>query len=100
MKFCLACGKVKQKCIGMVWGGGAGLNGMLMGADLGELTELVRELVGEMRELKETVERRLKNVVWANHLWYQTCAGCNGLCRVVGGVPGRGSGPGINRVDG
>ena len=44
-KSCLACSKVKQKCVGVVWEGGKGLNRML----IGELTGLLRELVGEMR---------------------------------------------------
>ena len=44
-KSCMACGKVKWKCMGVVWEGGEGLNGMLME----ELMGLVRELVGEMR---------------------------------------------------
>ena len=74
-KSCLACGKVKQKCVGAVWEGGEGLNGMPMG----ELMGLVRELVGEMRgfreelrEVKEVVEKGLRNVVKASHLWHQT----------------------------
>ena len=76
---CLACGKVKQKCVGVVWEGGAGLNGVLIGVNLSELMELVWELVGEMRgmreelkEVKEAVEKGFKNVVQASHLWYRT----------------------------
>ena len=78
-KSCLACGKAKQKCIGAVWEGGVGLNGVPMGADLSELTGLVRELVGEMRgmreeltEVKETVERGLRSVAKSSHSWYRT----------------------------
>ena len=74
-KSCLACGKAKQKCVGMVWEGGEGLNRMLMG----ELTGLVWELVGEMKgfreelmEMKEVVEKGLRNIVKSNHLWHQT----------------------------
>ena len=51
-KSCLACGKAKQRCVGAVWEGGEGLNGTLMG----ELTGLVRELVGEKK-----VERASRN---------------------------------------
>ena len=46
---------------------------------MGELTGLVRELVGEMRgfreelrEVKEVGEKGLKNLVKASHLWHQT----------------------------
>ena len=46
---------------------------------MGELMGLVRELVGEMRgfreelrEMKEVVEKGLRNVVKANHSWHQT----------------------------
>ena len=74
-KSCLACGKVKQRCVGAVWEGGEGLNGTPMG----ELTGLVRELVGEMkgfkeelREMKEVVVKGLRNVAKANHLWHWT----------------------------
>ena len=51
------------------------MNGMLMA----ELMGLVRELVGEMRgfreelrEVKEVVEKGLKNVARANHSWHRT----------------------------
>ena len=51
------------------------MNGVLMA----ELTGLVRELVGEMkgfreelREVKKVVEKGLKNVARANHLWHRT----------------------------
>ena len=71
----LACGKVKQKCVGVVWEGGDGLNGM----PLGELMGLVQKLVGEMkrfreelREMKEVVVKGLKNIMKSNHSWYQT----------------------------
>ena len=57
-KSCLACGKAKQKCMGAVWEGGEGLNGMPMG----ELMGLVRELVGEMRGFREKL-REVKEVV-------------------------------------
>ena len=74
-KFCLACGKAKQRVVGAVWEGGEGLNGTPMG----ELTGLVRELVGEMRgfreelrEVKEVVEKGLKNVAKVSHLWHRT----------------------------
>ena len=74
-KSCLACGRVKQRCIGSIWEGGDGLNGLLMA----ELMGLVRELVGEMRgfreelrEVKEVVEKGLKNVARANHSWHRT----------------------------
>ena len=74
-KSCLACGKAKQKCVDAVWEGGNGLNRMLMG----ELTGLVQELVGEMkgvreelREMKEVVEKGLKNIAKSNHPWYWT----------------------------
>ena len=74
-KSCLACGRAKQRCVGSVWEGGDGLNGVPMA----ELTGLVRELVGEMRgfweelrEVKEVVEKGLKNVARANHLWHRT----------------------------
>ena len=74
-KSCLACGKVKQRCVGVVWEGGEGLNGTLMG----ELMGLVRELVGEMRgfreelwEVKKVVEKGLRNVVRASHSWHRT----------------------------
>ena len=74
-KSCLACGKAQQKCVGTVWEGGEGLNRMPMG----ELTGLVRELVGEMRgfrkklrEIKEVAEKELKDVMKANHSWYRT----------------------------
>ena len=74
-KSCLACGRVKQRCMGLVWEGGDGLNGMPMG----ELTGWVRELVGEMRgfreelrEVKKVVEKGLKNVARVNHSWHQT----------------------------
>ena len=62
----------------MVWEGGDGLNGMPMG----ELTGLVRELVGEMRgfreelrEVKKVVEKGLKNVVRASHSWHRSPVG-------------------------
>ena len=49
------------------------------GITMGELTGLVRKLLGEMRgfreelrEMKEVVEKGLKNVAMANHLWHQT----------------------------
>ena len=74
-KSCLACGKAKQRCVGAMWEGGEGLNGTPMG----ELTGLVRELVGEMkgfqeelREVKEVVEKGLKNMARASHLWHWT----------------------------
>ena len=74
-KSCLACGKAKQRCVGAVGEGGEGLNGTPMG----ELTGLVRELVGEMRgfreelrEVKEVVEKGLRNVARANHSWHRT----------------------------
>ena len=74
-KSCLACGKAKQRCVGAVWEGGEGLNRMPMG----ELMGLVRELVGEMRgfreelrEMKEVVEKGLRNVMKANHSWHRT----------------------------
>ena len=74
-KSCLACGKAKQKCMGVVWEGGEGLNGMPME----ELTGLVRELLREMRgfreglrEMKEVVEKGLRNIAKANHSWHQT----------------------------
>ena len=74
-KSCLACGKEKQKCMGAVWEGGEGLNGILMG----ELVGLVRELVGkmrgfkeEMREMKEVVEKGLRNIAKANYSWHWT----------------------------
>ena len=74
-KSCLACGKAQQKCVGTVWEGGEGLNRMPMG----ELTGLVQELVGEMRgfrkelrEMKEVAEKELKDVMKANHSWYRT----------------------------
>ena len=74
-KSCLACGRAKQRCVGLVWEGGDGLNGVPMV----ELTGLVRELVGEMkgfreelREVKEVVEKGLKNVARASHSWHQT----------------------------
>ena len=77
-KSCLACGKAKQKCVGAAWEGGEGLNRMPMG----ELMGLVRELVGEMRgfreelrEMKEVVEKGLRNVAKANHLWHWTPVG-------------------------
>ena len=44
-KSCLACRRVKQRCVGSVWEGGDGLNRVPMV----ELTGLVRELVGEMK---------------------------------------------------
>ena len=75
-KSCLACGKVKQKCVGAVWEGEAGLNGVLMGTNLSELTGLVWELVGEVKELKETMDRGFKNVVQATHSWHWTHVGC------------------------
>ena len=69
---------------------------------MGELMGLVRELVGEMRgfreelrEMKEVVEKGLRNVMKANHSWHQTHAG---LCRVVGRVPTGGDGPGVSGV--
>ena len=75
MKFCLACSKAKQKCIGAVWEGGEGLNRVPMGESMG----LVRELVGEMRgfreewqEMKEVVGQGLKNIVKTNHSWHWT----------------------------
>ena len=59
----------------MVWEGGDGLNGTLMG----ELMGLVRELVGEMRgfrkelqEVKKVVEKGLRNVAKASHSWHRT----------------------------
>ena len=74
-KFCLACGKVKQRCVWSVWDGGDGLNRMLME----ELTGLVRELGGEMRgfreelrEVKEVVEKGLKKVAKESHSWHWT----------------------------
>ena len=74
-KSCLACGRVKQRCMGSVWEGGDGLNRMPMG----ELTGLVRELVGEMRgfreelrEVKKVVEKGLRNMAKASHLWHRT----------------------------
>ena len=77
-KSCMACGKVKWKCMGVVWEGGKGLNGMLMG----ELMGLVRELVGEMRgfreelwEVKKVVEKGLRNVAKASHSWHWTPVG-------------------------
>ena len=57
-KSCLACGRVKQQCVGLVWEGGDGLNGVLMA----ELTGLVRELVGEMKGFREEL-REVKEVV-------------------------------------
>ena len=74
-KSCLACGRAKQRCVGSVWEGGDGLNGVPMA----ELTGLVRELVGEMkgfreelREVKEAVEKGFKNVARASHSWHRT----------------------------
>ena len=74
-KSCLACGRAKQRCVGSVWEGGDGLNGVPMA----ELTGLVRELVGEMkgfreelREVKEVVEKGFKNVARASHSWHRT----------------------------
>ena len=74
-KSCLACGRAKQRCVGSVWEGGDGLNGVPMA----ELTGLVRELVGEMkgfweelREVKKVVEKGLKNVARASHSWHRT----------------------------
>ena len=54
VKSCLACGKAKQKCMGAVWEGGVGLNGVLMGADLSELMGLVWEMVGEMKRFRRS----------------------------------------------
>ena len=49
------------------------------GTPMGELTGLVRELVGEMRgfreelrEVKEVVEKGLRNVARASHSWHRT----------------------------
>ena len=74
-KSCLAYGKAKQKCMGMIWEGGEGLNGMLMGELMGLVQELVGEMRGfrkELREMKEVVEKGLKNVAKSSHLWHWT----------------------------
>ena len=74
-KSCLAHGKAKQKCMGMVWEGGEGLNRMPMGELMGLMQELVGEMKGfreELREVKEVVEKGLKNIAKSNHSWCWT----------------------------
>ena len=48
MKSCLACGKAKQKCIGVIWEQGEGASGELSGAvvvELGGMVAMMREMV-------------------------------------------------------
>ena len=60
--------RAKQRCVGSVWEGGDGLNGMPMGELVGEM----RGFREELREVKKVVEKGLKNVTRANHSWHQT----------------------------
>ena len=65
-KLCLACGKAKQKCIGVVWKQGEGASGELLEATVGvlggmaammrEMVEGQRDLVEEIRNLGELAE--------------------------------------------
>ena len=72
MKSCLACGKSKQKCMAAVWENRDMAGGELLGAanaDLGEVKELLRELVEgqklmavEVKSLGEVVGLKLGQV--------------------------------------
>ena len=67
--------KVIFLMMGLVWEGGDGLNGMPMGELVGLVRELVWEMRGfreELREVKKVVEKGLRNVAKASHLWHRT----------------------------